>query len=110
MKKILSISFLVVSLFIGACSTSPPPGNSTTVSVSNSGRITFQGKNVSLNNLAEKMKGCNSKTRITIEIPADASARLIKAITQELASGNFRRIIFARPKKSIASTKPKKGF
>ncbi len=102
MKITISFCILAVSLFVSACATKPPPGNAVTISVSNGGRITLHGKDVSLNNLTKEMKGCNRSTRIRIEIPADASAGFIKAITKELASANYRRVIFARPKKSIA--------
>jgi len=83
--------------------------NAMTVHVSGEGRITLRGRDVQLKELATKLRkrGCTSKTTITVEIPADATVNFIQAMTKQLASGGFRRVIFARPKKAIATTQPR---
>jgi len=87
------------------------PGKSTktaTVTVSNTGRITFQGKSLRMAEVASALKknGCTADTRVTILVPEGTSAHIIESMTRQLASARYRKVQFLREKRPVATIKP----
>jgi len=49
-----------------------------------------------------KKDGIDPTTQVTIEIPTNAPPQALTAISRELASSGYRRILFSKPRKATA--------
>lgn len=102
----LAVLTLFVLLFISpGCVTQPDKKpNTFYVTVSTSGEITVRNQRVQLSSLAEKLKstGAKASSPISVSITPDTTEQLMRAITKELRSGGFRRLVFTKPKKNVA--------
>jgi biopolymer transport protein ExbD len=74
------------------------------VRLSENGRLYVGDTETPVKKLAAQLKkdDIDPKTQITIEIPTNATPQTLTAISSELASSGYRRILFSKPRKATA--------
>ncbi len=99
---------LALALPLCGCISPGKPAKTATVTVSNTGRITFRGKSLRMAEVANALTngGCTAATRITIVVPEGTSAHVIESMTRQLASAHYRRVQFLREKRPVVTIKP----
>ena len=108
---IASVFILIPVAYFTGCGTAVfnVSKKSVQISLLSDGRIIMDGKQIELPKLTKKLKsfGVTSNTRIMISILKDTPASKIKAISKELVSAGFRRLMFIKPKQATSfSEKP----
>lgn len=79
---------------------------------------TVEGRPVRLDELSALLRnmGATPQTQIKISVPQEASTAALKQVSARLASGGFRRVVFAKPRRAAAGvveeipTAPNGGF
>jgi len=107
MKKRLFIHFSLLVLtvsFSGCASAQVLQGASAHVRLAENGQLHVGNTDTTLSKLAAQLKkdGIGPRTQITIEIPPNTPPQTLTAISRELASNGYRRIIFSKPRKTVA--------
>ena len=75
--------------------------------LSPSGTLQFDGKETPVDHLVKQLRsaGATPDSSIVIDIPADTPLSRVTAITGQLASAGYRKIIFKRPRHTEVSVK-----
>jgi hypothetical protein len=103
MKVRMALGALIACLpLCFACST---PGAKDTaaefvaVTVAADGRVTFRGRDVPPEKLAQALKsaGIPPATRIDVTVPADVPAESLKPLVTRLATAGYRKVLLVRP-------------
>ena len=71
--------------------------------------IRIGGKPVSIDRIGPTLKrsGFGLRSPVNVHVPSDISPRILKAITISLTNNGFHRVLFVKPKQSIADVMPK---
>lgn len=103
MKHRLGLGILIACLpLCFACSTpgaKDAAGEFVAVTVAADGRITFRGRDVPAEKLAQALKsaGVSPAARIDVTVPADVPAESQKPLVTRLATAGYRRVLLVRP-------------
>ncbi len=107
MKKGLFILFLAASALLlptFGCATLDDNSSTAAVRLAEDGRIYVGKTYTGLTKLVAKLQsdGIKPSVRIIVEIPQNTSPNAINAISRELVSNGYRRILFNKPRRATA--------
>jgi len=100
---------LLVATTVTSCASSGSKGSRTAyVEVNSAGTIRIDGKPVSIDRIGPtlKRKGFGLKSPVNVHVPNDISPRILKAITISLTNNGLHRVLFVKPKQSVADVMP----
>lgn len=82
-----------------------------TIRISEEGRIYVGDRETSLDQLARRLRrdGVAQSDTVYVSIPDETPRRVMVAVSRELASKGFRRVIFTKPPRAIAEAVPERS-
>ena len=111
-----SSALLVAVLPNGLHAASQPEGSLSilqrqeTIRISEEGRIYVGDRETALRQLASRLRreGVAQSDTVYVSIPDETPRRVMVAVSRELASKGFRRVIFTKPPRAIAEAVPER--
>ncbi|MFC1498645.1 hypothetical protein ACFLS1_09295 [Verrucomicrobiota bacterium] len=105
-RKMRSI-ICVLAICLAGC-VAVPSDRSSDVAVTSDGKISAGGRIVEIDQLPRRLKSMGIKVNdsVTILIREDTSPSTLTEISRVLASAGYGRIMFSKPKRTIAVAKP----
>ena len=102
------IILLAATTFTSCASSGSKGSRRAYVQVNSAGMIRIDGKAVSIDRIGPTLKkrGFGLRSPVNVHVPSDISPRILTAITISLTNNGFHRVLFLKPKQSVADVMP----
>jgi hypothetical protein len=103
---------LVAALYVSGCTTMPASRGGRTdefeLRLTGSGQLLFDGKALPADQVGKRLRaaGATPDSSIVVEIPADVPRERVTAITGQLLSSGFRKVMLKRPRRTEVTVTP----